>query len=57
MIENNLNQSSLAFKINVKQSQVSEWLSDKSKPGYDNLKTIAIALDVSADVLLGIKDN
>ena len=57
MIENNLNQSALAFKINVKQSQVSEWLSDKSKPGYDNLKAIAIALDVSADVLLGIKDN
>ena len=57
MIENNLNQSTLAFKINVKQSQVSEWLSGKSKPGYDNLKAIAIALDVSADVLLGIKDN
>lgn len=57
MIENNLNQSSLAFKINVKQSQVSEWLSGKSKPGYDNLKAIAIALDVSADVLLGIKED
>lgn len=57
MIENNLNQSTLAFKINVKQSQVSEWLSGKSKPGYDNLKAIAIALDVSADVLLGIKED
>ena len=56
MIDKNLNQSQLAKLIGVKQSQVSEWLSGKSKPGYDSLKAICIALDISADILLGIKD-
>ncbi len=51
-----LNQSTLALKIGVKQSQVSEWLNGKSKPGYDNLKAICIALGISADRLLGL-DN
>ena len=51
-----LNQSSFAKKIGVKQSQVSEWLNGKSKPGYDNLKAICVALGVSADRLFGL-DN
>jgi transcriptional regulator with XRE-family HTH domain len=56
LFENRLSQSAFAEKINVKQSQVSEWLSDKAKPGYDILKRIAVAFDISADYLLGIKD-
>ncbi len=55
MADKDLNQSSLAKLIGIKQSQVSEWLSGKSKPGYDNIKALAIALKVSADVLLGIE--
>ncbi len=55
MIEFNLNQSQLAKKIDVRPNQVSEWLSGKAKPGYDNLKTICIALEVSADRLLGLE--
>ncbi|MBQ8615130.1 MAG: helix-turn-helix transcriptional regulator [Clostridia bacterium] len=51
-----LNQSTLAQKIGVKQSQISEWLNGKSKPGYDNLKAICIALGISADRLFGL-DN
>ncbi len=51
-----LNQSTLAQKIGVKQSQISEWLNGKSKPGYDNLKAICVALGISADRLLGL-DN
>ena len=54
MIDYNLNQTQLAEKIGVKQSQVSEWLKGKSKPGYDSLKSICIALDISADKLLGL---
>ena len=57
MIENNLNQTEFAKLIGVKQSQVSEWLKGKSKPGYDNLKAICLALDVSADFILGIKED
>ena len=57
MIEFDLNQSELANKIGLKQSQISEWLKGKSKPGYDNIKTICIALDISADRLLGLDEK
>ncbi len=57
MIENGLNQTTLAKAIGVKQSQVSEWLKGKSKPGYDNLKLICEKLDISGDRILGLKDN
>ena len=56
MIERDLNQSNLAKLCNIKQSQVSEWLNGKSKPGYDNLKALCLALDISADILLSLKD-
>ena len=56
MIDKSLNQTELAKLIGVKPSQVCEWLKGKSKPGYDSLKALALALDVSADVLLGISD-
>ena len=54
---NNLTQTEFASKIGVKQSQVSEWLKGKAKPGYDILKRMAIAFDISADYFLGIKDD
>jgi len=57
MVDCNLNQSQLASKIGVKQSQVSEWLKGKSKPGYDSLRAICLALDISGDVILGLKDG
>ena len=57
MFEFNLNQSALANKIGVKQSQVSEWLKGKSKPGYDSIKAICLALDISADRLLGLDEH
>ena len=54
MIDFNLNQSQLAKKIGLKQNQISEWLNGKSKPGYDSLRAICIALGISADRLLGL---
>ncbi len=56
MLDNDLNQVKLAKLVGVRQGQVSEWLNGKSKPGYDSLKALALALNVSADVLLGIAD-
>ncbi len=56
MVDLNLNQSSLAKLVGVKQGQVSEWLKGKSKPGYDSLKAICKALDISGDRILGLKD-
>ena len=55
--ENGISQSEFARKINVKPSQVSEWCSGKSKPGYDNLRAMSVAFNVSADYFLGIKDE
>ncbi|MBR2337200.1 MAG: helix-turn-helix transcriptional regulator [Clostridia bacterium] len=57
LLENNLTQVEFAKKIGVKQSQVSEWLKGKAKPGYDILKSMALAFNVSADYFLGIIDN
>lgn len=55
LTEKELTQTAFANKIGVKQSQVSEWLSGKSKPGYDNLKQMSIAFDTPADYFLGLK--
>ena len=52
-----LTQTAFAQKVGIKQSQVSEWLKGKAKPGYDLLKQICLAFDISADYLLGIKDK
>ena len=57
LTENNLTQSAFAQKIDVKPSQVSEWLKGKAKPGYDTLKQMATAFNVSADYFLGISEN
>lgn len=53
----NLTQTEFAKKIGVKQSQVSEWIHDKAKPGYDLLKNMAMAYGVSADYFLGITEK
>ena len=54
--EKHLTQVAFAQKIGVKQSQVSEWLKGKAKPGYDTLKSIVIAYNISADYFLGLKE-
>ena len=56
LAEKNLTQVSFAKMIGVKQSQVSEWLKGKAKPGYDTLRNMALAFNVSADYFLGIKE-
>ncbi len=57
MVERGLNQTQLANAIGLKQSQVSEWLKGKSKPGYDSLKVLCEKLDISADRVLGIGED
>lgn len=57
LIRHDLTQTAFAFAINVRQSQVSEWLKGKAKPGYDILKRMALAYNVSADYFLGITDG
>ncbi len=55
--ENELTQTKFAEIVGIKQSQVSEWLHGKAKPGYDLLKTISTSFGVSSDFWLGITDG
>ena len=52
-----LNQTSFSKAVGIKQSQVSEWLKGKAKPGYDLLKKICESFGVSADYFLGLRDD
>lgn len=54
LCENGLTQTEFASRVGVKQSQVCEWLKGKAKPGYDNIKAICSAFNVSADYFLGL---
>ncbi len=55
--DNELTQVAFAKKVGIKQSQVSEWLKGKAKPGYDILKQMAQAFNISADYFLGIVES
>lgn len=55
--DNGLTQTEFAKIVGIKQSQVSEWLKGKAKPGYDLLKQISQAFNISADFFLGLNDN
>ena len=55
--EKNLTQVAFAKIIGVKQSQVSEWLKGKAKPGYDVLRRMTLSFDITADYFLGIVET
>ena len=55
IINNNLNQTLFAKAINATQAQVSDWLAGKSKPNYDNLRSIATVFKIDANILLNVK--
>ncbi len=50
-----LSQTAFASMIGVRQSQVSEWLKGKAKPGYDNIKTMVITFQIPAEFFLGLE--
>lgn len=56
MKERKFTQTKLAELMDIKQSQISEWLSGKAQPGYDNLRKLAQVFEVSADYLLMLTD-
>ena len=49
-----LTQTQFAQKIGAKQSQVSEWLAGKGKPGYEWMKRILQNTDRPAEFWFGI---
>ena len=56
MKERKYTQTKLAELMEIKQSQISEWLSGKAQPGYDNLRKLAQVFKVSADYLFMLTD-
>jgi len=56
MNEKGLNQKQLAFLMNLNQSQISEFINGRYKPGYDTIKLMCLKLNVTADYLLGLED-
>ena len=50
--EKGFSQGQLAKAINVSPGNVSDWETDKSKPGYNALAALARIFEVSADYLL-----
>lgn len=57
LVENNLSQNQLAKILNIHSGRVSEWINGKAKPGFDNLRTMCLALNISGDQILGIDDK
>lgn len=57
LIEHDMTQVAFACRVGIKQSQVSEWLHGKAKPGYDMLRQLSLALDISADYFLGLTNR
>ena len=55
--KNGLNQTTFAKIINATQAQVSDWLSGKSKPNYENLRSIVINFHIDANKLLNVCQN
>ena len=55
--DNDLTQTRFAEIVGIKQSQVSEWLKGKAKPGSDLIKQISKTFGISADFWLGITDE
>ena len=55
--ENHLSQAALATGIGVSQRAVSKWINNQSEPTESAIVNCAKYFDVSADYLLGLKDE
>ena len=53
--DNGLNQTTFAKAINATQAQVSDWLAGKSKPNYDNLRSIVTNFNIDGNVILNVE--
>lgn len=51
----NLLQRDLAKMIDVAEYSVGDWERSRAEPDYDNLRKLCVALNVSADELLGLE--
>lgn len=52
-----MNQSDLAAKAGLPATSISHFEAGARKPSFDNLRRLAVALEVTTDYLLGLVDN
>jgi len=52
MDEDGKSQLDLSKELEIRQSQVSNWINGKSLPGYHSIRTLSNYFKVSADMLL-----
>lgn len=55
--EKNISQYKLARDLNVIQSAVGQWETDKTDPSIENIIAIAKYFEVTTDYLLGLEDE
>ena len=56
MEKNELNQQETADLLQVRQSQVSNWLNGKSLPGYFSIKQICEKFKIEPGQILGLEE-
>ncbi|MCL2586939.1 MAG: helix-turn-helix domain-containing protein [Firmicutes bacterium] len=52
MAKKGINQLQLSEMLQVRQSQVSNWVNKKSLPGYNSLRMLCVKLDMDPKVFL-----
>lgn len=52
-----MSQAALAEKAKLPVTSISHFEGDARKPSFDNLRNLAVALEVSTDFLLGLDDS
>ena len=57
MIELNLNQKQLSITLGLSQSQISQLLSGKYKPGYDTIQVLCQKLKISPNILFDTNES
>ena len=55
--ESGLTQQQVAYKMGIRQSNVSDWENDISRPEYEKLVELSKLYGVSVYDLLGVPDN
>ena len=56
-LENNLTQKEVARRIGIKQTNISSWENNKTRPEYENLIKLSNIYDVTIDELLGVEKD
>lgn len=56
-LQNGLTQSQVAKKLGIKQSNISDWENNVSRPEYENLIALSKLYDETLESLLGLEEG